>query len=104
MRRAFVFARRLKMDIDNITKTTVLAAYRVLFAWDAEVTGKVIRSVELPEIKKAYRRKALDTHPDRLASGDENLQKAFTERFIEVSLSFRSCRTPQHHVRSERQW
>jgi hypothetical protein len=76
------------MHGDLPTESMIFAAFRVLFPCHMEVSGEILKSVELPEIKKAYRRRALDTHPDRLASSDERLRKDCTERFIEVSEAY----------------
>jgi hypothetical protein len=73
---------------DIPTESVIFAAYRVLFPCDMEINGEILRSVELPEIKKAYRRRALDTHPDRFVIVDERLRKDCTERFIEVSEAY----------------
>jgi hypothetical protein len=81
------------MHGDLPTESMIFAAFRVLFAFDMEVNGEILRSVELPEIKKAYRRRALDTHPDRFVSGDEGLRKDCTERFIEVSEAYETLST-----------
>jgi hypothetical protein len=73
---------------DFPTESMVFAAYRVLFPCDMELNGEMLRSVELPEVKKAYRRRALDTHPDRFAFRDDRLRKHCTERFIQVSEAY----------------
>jgi hypothetical protein len=73
---------------DLPTESMIFAAFRVLFPCDMEINGEILRSVELCEIKKAYRRRALDTHPDRFASRDERLRKDSTQRFIEVSEAY----------------
>ena len=71
-----------------LTKSRVCSAYRVLFVDSGQVTGSLLQSVQLPEIKKAYRRRALDTHPDRFAWSDELQRKLCTERFIEVTNAY----------------
>jgi hypothetical protein len=73
------------MCADSLTTSKVYAAYRVLFAGETKVSIKMLKTVELPEIKSAYRRMALDTHPDRFASHDESYRKMCTDRFIEAS-------------------
>ena len=73
------------MDGELLTESRLLTAYQVLFAASGQVNSSLLQSVQLPEIKQAYRRRALDTHPDRFVWGDENCRKQCTERFIEVT-------------------
>ena len=70
------------------TESTIVAAYRVLFPCDVEVSGEILSSVDLLEIKKAYRRRAFDTHPDRLPMADDRVRRDSTERFIEISEAY----------------
>jgi hypothetical protein len=81
------------MDADLLTESKVFAAYRVLFAGVARVNISMLQAVELPEIKRAYRRRALDTHPDRFAACDENYRKVCTDRFIEASDAYETLNT-----------
>ncbi len=81
------------MQGDLLTESMVFAAYRVLFADEVEFNSRVLQSLELPEIKKAYRRRALDTHPDRFESCGAQYQKVTTDRFIEVSDAYEKLST-----------
>ena len=71
-----------------LTESRLFAAYQVLFAASGQVSSSLLQSVQLPDIKQAYRRRALDTHPDRFAWGDENCRKQCTERFIVVTQAY----------------
>jgi hypothetical protein len=73
------------MDGDLLTETKVVKAYRVLFVGVGQFNSNLLDLVQLPEIKKAYRKRALDTHPDRFAWADEDHQRICTERFLEVA-------------------
>ena len=58
-----------------------------------EVLG-VQRGCEVAEIKKAYRRLAMDHHPDR-NPGDKHAE----ERFKEVTLAYETLRDPERRQR-----
>jgi len=76
------------VDDELLTESRVYGAYQVLFVDAGRATGSLLRSVQLPEIKKAYRRRALDTHPDRFGGSDALHRKQCTERFIEVAEAY----------------
>jgi hypothetical protein len=73
------------MDGDLLTETKVVNAYRVLFVGAGQFNSNLLDLVQLSEIKKAYRRRALDTHPDRFAGANEDHKKMCTERFLRVA-------------------
>lgn len=81
------------MDGDVLTEAKVVEALRILFVGAGQLRGNLICSVQLPEIKKAYRRRALDTHPDRFAWADEDHRKRCTERFLEVTDAYETLST-----------
>lgn len=86
--RAQAFESGFVIDDERLTESRVLSAYRVLFLDAGQVTSSLLQAVQLPEIKKAYRRRALDTHPDRFLWSDELHRKLCTERFIEVTNAY----------------
>lgn len=86
--RARTIESRFVVDDELLTESRVLSAYEVLFVDAGEASGSLLRSLQLPEIKKAYRRRALDTHPDRWGGTDEGHRKRCTERFIEVTNAY----------------
>ena len=88
MRKAQAFESAFVIDDEQLTESRVLRAYQVLFADAGLATSGLLQAVQLPEIKKAYRRRALDTHPDRFASSDELHRKRCTESFIEVTNAY----------------
>jgi len=81
------------MDGDLLTEAKVVDAYRVLFVGAGTANSSLLGSVQLPEIKKAYRRRALDTHPDRFAWADEHHRKICTERFLQVADAYETLST-----------
>jgi len=71
-----------------LNEAELFAAFRLLFASDAEHCGDLLESVQEAEIKSAFRKKALQTHPDRFAFRDAEYQKLCSERFIEINNAY----------------
>jgi len=86
--KAQAFESAFVIDDEQLTESLVLRAYQVLFADAGLATSGRRQAVQLPEIKKAYRRRALETHPDRFVWSDELHRKRCTERFIEVTNAY----------------
>ncbi|MHC1729435.1 MAG: DnaJ domain-containing protein [Syntrophobacteraceae bacterium] len=76
------------MDNILLSEPEIFAALRILFASDAKDCRQVLESVHESEIKRAYRIKALQTHPDRFASHGEAYQRRCSERFIQVNNAY----------------
>jgi hypothetical protein len=79
--------------LPNISRTQdILDAYNVIFG---PVVGVSIDNImEIPPIilKTAYRKKALETHPDRcLVTG--KMKKEMNEQFIELNLAYETLQT-----------
>jgi hypothetical protein len=70
--------------------TTVVAeeelyrSCRLIFGKDLKVSPEFLKYLQLPGIKKAYRQKALELHPDVGCSQSQLLQQVKTARFIDV--------------------
>ena len=71
-------------DTILLNKSEILSAYRLIFAPSAKADLNALGSIGLEDVKRAYRKMALDVHPDRFASYGEIYQKECTERFIEL--------------------
>lgn len=68
---------------------SVIRACRILFGNDIAVTLGFLRYLEESGVKSAYRKKALETHPDRaLAFGPRAVQHQ-TVRFVEVTTAYK---------------
>lgn len=65
-------------------ESEILAAFRMLFPSESEIDYCGIDSMHQAQLKTAYRRKALSTHPDRFAHRGEDYQRICSERFIAV--------------------
>lgn len=76
------------MDNILLNEPEVFAALRLLFASDARDCRQVLESVHESEIKRAYRIRALQTHPDRFASHGEAYQRRCSERFIQLNNAY----------------
>jgi hypothetical protein len=75
-------------DHRTLRQSEVLAAFRLLFSPETEFNLRSIDSVQHAQLKTAYRKKALRTHPDRYASEGEEVQRIYSERFIQVSQAY----------------
>lgn len=76
------------MGIISLDDSEIFAALALLFSTDKEKSGILLKSIKEPELRKAYRKKALQTHPDLFMSRGEECRKLYSERFIEVSNAY----------------
>jgi DnaJ domain len=67
-------------------------ACAVLFGTDADVAGDLLKCLKAPKLKRAYRKRALETHPDRAAALAES-SLSLEERFREVNLAYNQLNT-----------
>jgi len=65
-------------------------ACRLLFGEHLEVGQEFVLSLDHSELKRAYRKKALSTHPDRCAALGRHSQAQATARFQEVNLAYQT--------------
>lgn len=66
----------------SVKTAELLNACRVLFAIEDRVDVNFVKALELSELKGAYRKKALETHPDRakmLGKSETELRDGFQE-------------------------
>lgn len=76
------------MENSLFTESEIFAALRLLFASDAKSSRDILESVQESEIKKAFRKRAMQTHPDRFACRGTELQKRCSERFIAINNAY----------------
>jgi len=62
---------------------------RVLFGREAVVNRQFLESLQMPELKTAFRRKALTTHPDLFSGQAQVIQKYHAELFMGASEAYR---------------
>lgn len=62
-------------------------AYNALFGSDNKMPIHVLRHLQPSVLNSAYRKKALETHPDRSKVLGEN-EAEMNERFIEITLAY----------------
>jgi len=72
-------------------KRDLFKAYAVLFGPGDEITADVVRFLQPSELKARYRKKALDTHPDRAGALGES-EAEMSERFIEATNAYETLR------------
>lgn len=71
-----------------LTEAEVFAALGLLFAANRQNCREMLTSIGEADIKKAYRLKAFQTHPDRFAGMGEASQKIYSERFIRINNAY----------------
>lgn len=75
------------MDAAEVTKQDLFNACESLFGTDIDVSIDFLRYLKPEGVKAAYRKKALETHPDRAVVLE--VQKDFLEtRFKEINLAY----------------
>jgi hypothetical protein len=85
----------LEQNVDDILlkESDLIAALGLLFSPDGRNLKQMLDSIGESDIKKAYRKKALQTHPDRFVSFDEDYRRQCSERFIEVNNAYEMLNT-----------
>ena len=69
------------------SKEDLFDAYNVLFGSDNKMPIHVLRHLQPSVLNSAYRKKALESHPDRSKVFGEN-EAEMNERFIEITLAY----------------
>lgn len=72
----------------TLDQSEILAAFRLLFSPEYFAGMRAVDSLQQDQLKSAYRKMALSTHPDRFASQGEAVQRVHAERFIQVSRAY----------------
>ena len=70
-----------------ISEEDLFNAYNVLFGSDNKMPIHVLRHLQPSVLNSAYRKKALESHPDRSKVLGEN-EAEMNERFIEITLAY----------------
>jgi hypothetical protein len=68
---------------------SVISACRILFGRELAVTPDFLRALEPGSVKRAFRRRALETHPDRFAACDPLFVSQQTVKFVQVTDAYR---------------
>jgi len=76
-----------------LSEPEIFAALQLLLASEEQHCIEVLDSMQESEIKKAYRKKALLTHPDRFATRSTEYQKLCSQQFIEVNNAYETLIT-----------
>jgi hypothetical protein len=71
-----------------LTESEVFSAMRLLFASDGRIDPALLQSIEQSQVKTAYRKKALETHPDRFPQCGGRHHAHCSKRFIEVTRAY----------------
>lgn len=82
------FLDRVVMEDLLLNESEIFDAFRLLFASSSGNYREVLDSIRESEIKTAYRKKALQTHPDRFASQGEEFQRRCAEQFIKINNAY----------------
>jgi hypothetical protein len=71
-----------------ISEEELYRSCRIIFGKDLKVTREFLEYLQLSGIKKAYRRKALEFHPDRGFCQSLGLQQMMSDQFIDVHQAY----------------
>jgi hypothetical protein len=74
--------------MQGLHETDLIKACRILFGSDVNVTRHFLQYIQLSGVKSAYRKKALDSHPDRVAIYGEEYQRRSAEIFREATSAY----------------
>lgn len=72
------------------TGDELLRACSILFGSDVNVSADFLSYIQPSGVKSAFRKKALETHPDRLSLRKDAGKEKSAERFIETTWAYRS--------------
>ncbi|MGA3209087.1 MAG: J domain-containing protein [Syntrophales bacterium] len=74
------------------TSSDLYRACNILFGTDANVSGDFLKYLKASRLKRAYRKRAFETHPDRATALAES-PLSLAERFREVNLAYNQLNT-----------
>lgn len=74
----------------QISETKLFRSCEILFGTDLHVSRQFLDYLQIGGIKNAYRKRAMETHPDRLIGLDLPLQNCGSERFQAVQEAYRT--------------
>jgi len=72
-----------------VADNSVILACRTLFGGELVITADFLRTLDPGQVKTAFRRRALQTHPDRFTSCDPIHVREITNRFVEVTDAYK---------------
>ncbi len=78
----------IKYIMAPVPDVTVIRACRILFGNELAVSLDFLRSLESLSIKSAFRKRALETHPDRFINFGPVAVSDQTVRFVEVTTAY----------------
>lgn len=70
------------------TSSAILNACRTLFDRKENVSWGFLRTLEQSEVRSAFRRKAMETHPDLVQSTDAGVLRRMSEEFMGVRTAY----------------
>ena len=74
------------------SKTELFNACSILFGFDSPISSEFLISLNPSDLRAAYLKKSLETHPDRARVLGEN-EIALNKRFKKVNLAYESLRS-----------
>lgn len=74
-------------SLSVMSKADLFNAYHLLFGHEKGVSIELLKRLRLPALKAMYRKKALETHPDR-SKVLGRIESEMDERFKEVTLAY----------------
>ncbi|KJR43280.1 molecular chaperone DnaJ [Candidatus Magnetoovum chiemensis] len=74
--------------MQTFTESELYNACKVLFGTSIRADRRFLEYIQASGLKSAFRKKAMDTHPDRFATMDEEYQKTCAVQFREVTEAY----------------
>jgi len=83
-----IFERRFVVEIRSFNESEILNALRVLLPSEISDYREVLESVQLSEIRSAYRERVMKTHPDKVPYFYHESWKRCPKEFLEVKNAY----------------
>jgi hypothetical protein len=77
------------MSLLTLAEPDLVRACRILFGSDLRINRDFLEYIQLSGVKSAFRKRAIETHPDRVATEGDLIKSRHTTLFIEAQQAYR---------------
>jgi hypothetical protein len=77
------------MTLLTLAEPDLVRACRILFGSDLQINRDFLEYLQLAGVKSAFRKKAIETHPDRVATAGELVRSRHAALFMEAQQAYR---------------
>jgi hypothetical protein len=77
------------MTLLTLAEPDLVRACRILFGSDLQINRDFLEYLQLAGVKSAFRKKAIETHPDKVAGKGELIRSRHAALFMEVQQAYR---------------